>query len=137
MVDHALELMRPVGGMVAMLVNVQWQAAAKNSAQLRMLAFDAVVVLTNRIVWFPGDDDRPKKSPIENHCWLVWNWSRTPGPLKALFAGKDAATKPESRCCVVCRAPLPYMVRLDARLCGPTCRQRARRSGMTKRRTAA
>src|SRR3954467_4917989 len=37
-VDHALELMLPVGGMVAMLMNVQWQTAKKNSARCRIPA---------------------------------------------------------------------------------------------------
>jgi len=53
--------------LVAMLVNTQWLTKAS-------------VVLTNRIVWFPGDDGRPAASPQENHCSLVWNWSRTPPP---------------------------------------------------------
>src|SRR4051794_25737112 len=35
-VDHALELTRSVGGMVAMLVNSQWPTGAANSARLRM-----------------------------------------------------------------------------------------------------
>src|SRR4051794_13085077 len=34
-VDHALELTRPVDGMVAMLVNSQWPTGAANSARLR------------------------------------------------------------------------------------------------------
>jgi hypothetical protein len=79
-VDHALELTRPVGGMVALLVNIQWQTGAENSKRLRIPAFDASVFLTKRIVWFPGNDGRPAKQPQENHCWLVWDHSRPPGP---------------------------------------------------------
>jgi hypothetical protein len=135
-VDHALELTRPVGGMVAMLVNAQWPYGAVNSKRLLHPAFEASVVLRNRIVWFPGDDGRPAKSPQENHCWLVWNWSRTPGPARLMFASKDAETEPEARCCSVCRAPLPIRARADARLCSATCRQRAKRRGIAKRRTA-
>jgi hypothetical protein len=92
-VDHALELTRPVGGMVAMLVNIQWPTGATNSTRCRMPAFDMEIKLTNRIVWFPGDDGRPAKSPQENHCWLVWDWSRTPGLPKQLIAGKDAESE--------------------------------------------
>jgi predicted nucleic acid-binding Zn ribbon protein len=44
-----------------------------------------------------------------------------------MFAGKDAETEIEARCCIVCRTPLPSTARADARLCSPTCRQRARR----------
>jgi hypothetical protein len=101
-VDHALELTRPVGGMVALLVNTQWPTGAANSKRLRHPAYEASVVLTNRIVWVPDDDGRPRKSPQENHCWLVWDWSRTPGPAQQLIAGKDAAVEPEARSCVVC-----------------------------------
>src|SRR3954465_6746056 len=135
-VDHALELTRPVGGMVAMLVNAQWPYGAVNSERLLHPAYEALVTLRNRIVWFPGDDGRPAKSPQENHCWLFWDWSRTPGPARHLFAGKDAASEPEARCCIMCRTPLPATARTDARLCSATCRQRAKRRGMAKRRIA-
>jgi hypothetical protein len=95
-VDHALELTRPVGGMVALLVNIQWQTGAENSKRLRIPAFDASVFLTKRIVWFPGNDGRPAKQPQENHCWLVWDHSRRPGPARHLFAGDGPKGAPES-----------------------------------------
>jgi hypothetical protein len=135
-VDHALELTRPVGGMVAMLVNLQWPAGAENSRRLCIPAFDAWVILRNRIAWFPGDDGRPATQPQENHGWLVWDWSRTPGDARLLFAGKDAEAEPEAGRCIVCRSPLPSTARADARLCSATCRQRASRRGMAQRRTA-
>jgi hypothetical protein len=72
-IDHALDLTRPVSRMVAMLVNTQWPTGAANSTRLRHPAFEASVVLTNRIVWFPGDCGRPAASSQENHCWLVCN----------------------------------------------------------------
>jgi predicted nucleic acid-binding Zn ribbon protein len=59
-----------------------------------------------------------------------------PGPARQLFAGKDAEAEPEARTCIVCRTPLPSMARADARLCSATCRQRAKRCGMARRRTA-
>src|SRR5687768_6045397 len=55
-VDHALKLTQPVGGMVAMLVNAQWPCAAVNSERLLHPAYEALVTLRNRIVWFAGDD---------------------------------------------------------------------------------
>jgi predicted nucleic acid-binding Zn ribbon protein len=144
LVDHALELTRPVGGMVAMLVNSQWPYALENSARCRMPAFDMEIKLTDRIVWFPGPDGRPARQPdgrkgnrpSENHCWLVGDHSRTPGPPDVLFADNDEKIKPEIRTCIVCRAPLPSTARPDARLCSATCRQRAKRLGMAQRRTA-
>ena len=131
-VDHALELVRPVGGTVAMLVNIQWQTGAENSKRLRIPAFDASVILTDRIRFIPDTDERPG----ENHCWMVWDWSRTPGPARLLFADRDPESEPEMRSCIVCRTPLPPAARADARLCSATCRQRAKRLGMAQRRTA-
>ena len=131
-VDHALELTRPVGGMVALLVNVQWQTAAENSKRLRIPAFDASVILTDRIRFIPDTDERPG----EDHCWLVWDHSRTPGPARLLFADRDLESEPEMRSCIVCRTPLPSMARPDARLCSATCRQRAKRLDMAQRRPA-
>ena len=112
-VDRALELTRLVGGMVAILINTQWQTGAANSIRLRHPAFQASVMLTNRIAW-----------------------SRTPGLARLMFAGKDAETEPEARCCIVCRTPLPSMARTDCPVCSTTCRQRAKRRGMVKRRAA-
>jgi hypothetical protein len=129
-VDHALNLTRPVGGMVAMLVNIQWPSGAANSARCRVPAFDMEIKLIGRIAWFAGADGKPAKQPQENHCWLIW--SRTPAPARLLFAGKDAETEPEARRCIVCRSPLPSMARANARLCSATCRQRASRQGMPR-----
>jgi hypothetical protein len=131
-VDHALALTRPVGGMVALLVNVQWQTAAENSKRLRMPAFDASVILTDRIRFIPDTKERPG----ENHCWLVWDWSRTPGRAGLMFADPDAESEPEARACAVCRTPLPLTARADKRHCSPGCRQRASRQGVAQRRTA-
>ena len=107
--------MRPVGGMVAMLMNVQWQTAKTNSARCRIPAFDASVILTERIRWIPDTDVRGP----ENHCWMVWDCSRKPGPARLLFADPNAESEPETRWCIVCRKPLPLTARADKRHCSP------------------
>jgi hypothetical protein len=98
-VDRALELTRLVGGTVAILINTRWQTGAANSIRLRHPAFQASVMLTNRIAW-----------------------SRTPGLARLMFSGKDAETEPEARCCIVC---LPYAASVHgscrSRLCSATC----------------
>jgi hypothetical protein len=131
-VDHALELMLPVGGMVALLMNVQWQTAKTNSARCRIPAFDASVILTDRIRWIPDTDVRGS----ENHCWMVWDFSRAPGRAGLLYADPDAESEPETRWCIECRTPLPSTARADKRHCSATCRKRDSRSGMAQRRTA-
>jgi hypothetical protein len=131
-VDHALELMLPVGGMVAMLMNVQWQTAKKNSARCRIPAFDASVILTDRIRWIPDTDVRGS----ENHCWMVWDFSRSPGRAGLLYADPNAESEPEIRSCIVCRTPLPPTARADKQHCSPRCRQHSSRQGVALRRTA-
>ena len=49
--------------MVAMLVNAQWPYAAVNSERLLHPAFEASVVLRNRIVWFAGDGWSTRQIP--------------------------------------------------------------------------
>jgi hypothetical protein len=60
----------------------------------------------------------------------LWDWSRTSGSARHLFAGKDVASEPEVRCCIMCGTPLPSTARADARLCSAAYRQRAKRRGM-------
>jgi hypothetical protein len=131
-VDHALGLLRPLGGMLALLVNNQWPTAKTNSARCRVPALDTKITLTDRIRWFDGPGEQPK----ENHCWLVWDWSRRPGDPRWLFAGKTAESEPETRSCIVCRTPLPSTARADKRHCSATCRQHSSRLGVAQRRTA-
>jgi hypothetical protein len=120
LVDHALDLTRPVGGMVALLVNNQWKTGAKNSRRCLVPAYEATVVLPKRIRWFEGSDGQGK----ENHVWLVWDHSRKPGPPKDLIASDDPESEPARRSCIVCRAPLPSNARADKRHCSATCRKR-------------
>jgi hypothetical protein len=138
-VDHALELTRPVGGMVVMLTNSQWSYSEKNSLRCRIRAFDREIKVIGRIKWFEdvqkADGTKPNR-PKENHCWQVWDHSRTPGIAGVMFANKNPKDEPEARTCIVCRTPLPPAARPDARLCSATCRQRAKRLGMAQRRTA-
>jgi len=101
-----------------------------------MPAFDMEIKLIGRIAWFAGADGKPAKQPQENHCWLIWDWSRTPGIAGVLWAGKDAESEPETRWCIVCRTPLPLMARADKRYCSPRCRQHSSRQSLAQRRTA-
>jgi hypothetical protein len=143
-VAHALELTRPVGGMVALLVNAQWPYSKTNSKLLCHPAFDLEIKLTDRIYWFLDADGRPAalpdgrkpNRPGENHCWLVLDHSRAPGLPRVLFADPNAESEPETRWCIECRTPLPLTARADKQHCSAACRQRASRQGMVQRRTA-
>src|SRR3954453_17057910 len=61
-VDHALGLLRPVGGVLALLVNNQWPTAKTNSARCRVPALDTKITLIDRIRWFDGPGEQPKKN---------------------------------------------------------------------------
>lgn len=80
---RALDLMQPRGGLVAMLLRVDWDSAVGR----RLLfadepGFARKLVLTKRIAWFPplvaapGQAPTRQGSPSENHAWFVWDFGR-------------------------------------------------------------
>jgi hypothetical protein len=76
-IEHALDLTRPVGGVVAMLARVDYDSA-KTRRHLfgECPAFATRLVLTKRIKWFADS----KGSPSFNHCWFLWDWQHTGKP---------------------------------------------------------
>jgi hypothetical protein len=75
-IEHALRLMQPRLGIVAMLLRTDFDHA-KTRAHLfgGCPVFARKLVLTKRIVWFEGGPS----SPSFNHCWFIWDW-RHSGP---------------------------------------------------------
>ena len=73
----AVGYMQPVGGMVAMLLRVDFYSA-KTRAPLfgECPHFAMKLVLTDRIRWFEAkcDDNGQISSPSENHAWFVWDF---------------------------------------------------------------
>ena len=70
---HAVELMRPVKGFVAMLAPMTFDAAHGRSDLFGSChAYYGKVTLTERIVWF--DDPDKDVSPSSNHAWYIWDW---------------------------------------------------------------
>lgn len=73
-VEHALKLMEPKGGVVAMLLRTDFDhAKTRRHLFADHRAFETKIVLTKRIVWF----DRPGAAPSFNHAWFVWDWSKS------------------------------------------------------------
>jgi hypothetical protein len=73
--EHALKLMEPVGGLVAMLMRTDFDHAKTRSHLFRdSPAFAKKVVLTKRIVWFEPEPGSKGKSPSFNHAWFIWDW---------------------------------------------------------------
>lgn len=79
-IEHALELMKPQRGMVAMLLRTDFDHA-KTRRHLfdEHPAFSTKLVLTKRIVWF----ERPGAAPSFNHAWFIWDWQHQGTPTLA------------------------------------------------------
>lgn len=78
-IEHALDLTRPYGGKVAMLLKVGFDSAdGRRHLFADHPAFAVEYRLTKRIRWtnFAQKDN----GPTENHSWLVWDWRKRPGP---------------------------------------------------------
>lgn len=79
--EHALKLMEPVGGMVAMLMRTDFDHAKSRTHLFRDCpAFAKKVVLTKRIVWFEPEPGSKGKSPSFNHAWFIWDWKHEGPP---------------------------------------------------------
>ena len=102
-IEHALRLMEPVGGLVAMLLRTDFDHAKSRSHLFRYCpAFAKKLVLTKRIKWFEGPvpcrpcdgsgvvngnrckackgEGEKEQSPSENHSWFIWDWGHDGPP---------------------------------------------------------
>jgi hypothetical protein len=79
-VAHALGLMQPDDGVVAMLLRTDFDHAKGRAALFaNCRAFAKKVVLTKRIKWFEDS----KGSPSFNHAWFMWDWKHQGAPTLA------------------------------------------------------
>jgi hypothetical protein len=70
-IEHALATMRPVNGIVAMLLPIDFDSAkGRRHLFAECPAFAQKIVLQTRIRWFAGSTG----SPSANHAWFVWDW---------------------------------------------------------------
>lgn len=79
-VRHALRLMAPVGGTVAMLLSHNWMTAGSGREELFRTdgPFDRVIVPTARPLWFDPAEPviagkRKSPNPEKNYDWFVWS----------------------------------------------------------------
>ncbi|AXQ69763.1 DNA methyltransferase [Caulobacter phage CcrSC] len=81
---HALDLMRPVGGFVAMLCRHEWDAAKGRKDLFDSPAFAAKITLRFRPRWFENTTGAPRHS----YAWYVWSWAKDAAtPPMTLYAG--------------------------------------------------
>lgn len=80
-IKRALELTRPLGGKVAMLLRVDFDSAAGRRGIFDdHPAFAAKYTLTKRIRW--ANIEQKDSGPTENHAWFVWSWGRRPNEAR-------------------------------------------------------
>lgn len=78
---HALRLMEPVHGLVAMLLRTDFDHAKSRTYLFRdNPAFAKKIVLMRRIAWFVEANGKPKASPSFNHAWYIWDWTHEGPP---------------------------------------------------------
>jgi hypothetical protein len=87
-IEHALALMEPCGGIVAMLLRVDFDSAkTRRHLFADCPAFAGKLVLTRRITWFEGGTS----SPSFNHCWMTWDWRHRGPPTLAYALASETA----------------------------------------------
>lgn len=97
-VAGALDLVAPTGGVVAMLLKVDWDSArTRRRFFADCPAWCRKLVLLDRIHWF--DPEPGKAGPSENHAWYVWSFS----------SGASGADQPPRR-----SASIGYLTAPDA-----------------------
>ncbi len=86
-IRHALNLMEPVNGFVAMLLPVDFDSGkTRRDMFADHPAFYKKLVLTSRIVWFEPEPGEKKSGPSANHAWFCWDWNNSRKPtLEYLF----------------------------------------------------
>jgi hypothetical protein len=83
-IEHALRMMEPAGGQVAMLLRTDFDHAKSRTHLFRDCpAFAKKLVLMKRIVWFAEANGKPKASPSFNHAWYLWDWRHEGAPAVA------------------------------------------------------
>jgi hypothetical protein len=83
-IEHALRLMEPVGGQVAMLLRTDFGHAKSRRHLFRDCpAWAKKIELTKRIMWFTPEPGSKGKSPSFNHAWYLWDWKQEGAPTLA------------------------------------------------------
>ena len=79
-IDHAIRLMQPHAGMVAMLLRTDFDhAKTRHGLFGECPTFSKKIVLTKRIKWFEDSSG----SPSFNHAWFIWDWKHKGPPTLA------------------------------------------------------
>lgn len=91
-IRHALELLRPASGFLAMFLRNEYDCAKERMDLFREHPFAGKIICTKRPRWIVGS----KGSPRHNYAWYLWDWSRDPGadPTLSLIHPTEARPRP-------------------------------------------
>jgi hypothetical protein len=89
-VRHALELMKPVRGQVAMFLRNEFDCGKKRMPLFSLPPFHKKIVVTKRPRWIEGSTG----SPRHNYAWFVWDWRQKAGAAAIAYSHPDAASGP-------------------------------------------
>jgi hypothetical protein len=86
---HALRLMEPGKGIVAMLLRDDFDSAGGRQQLFKYNpAWHKKIVLTERLRW--TNLEQKKAGPSNNHAWYIWDWARDPSALPVIvYEGRE------------------------------------------------
>lgn len=87
-VTHAIRLVRPWCGQVAMLLRHEWDCASTRTHLFDRPPFARKLTLTKRPRW----SDEDKASPRFNFAWFIWDW-RHEGPAVLAYGPRKGGRR--------------------------------------------
>lgn len=89
-IKHALKLMQPVKGQVAMFLRNEYDSSKGRMPLFGLPPFHKKIVVTKRPRWVAESTG----SPRHNYSWFVWDWRHKAGAAGVAYAHPDSAPKP-------------------------------------------
>lgn len=89
-IRHALKLMEPVKGQVAMFLRNEYDCSKGRMPLFGLPPFHKKIVVSKRPRWVAGSTG----SPRHNYSWFVWDWRHKAGAAGIAYSHPDSAPKP-------------------------------------------
>lgn len=88
---HALELMKPVRGIVALYQRHEWDTTQKTAPIFDHPAFAMKIVCRFRPIWVKPKPNEKPVSPYHRWSWYVWDWRHNGHPIIKFSHGRMRA----------------------------------------------
>ena len=90
-IRHALKLMKPVKGQVAMFLRNEYDCSKKRMGLFSLPPFHKKIIVTKRPRWIAESSG----SPRHNYAWFVWDWRHIAGAGGIAYSHPDFAPGPQ------------------------------------------